>query len=410
MGYKNIAIKVDPVTSISGYTGTDACIKISVLGVKSDNTTAVLETFEGSSNPLANIDGESIYLENVVKSQYIDVKVFNTLATFTTSVTRECIKYDNVSNNGIKLNATIAAGVKDAYKYFRDFEISSCTLVINPFVKSTIDDYEDINNAIASLAEYRKNVLAVIGYPVNKTYVVEAQDATSNDSIKGYFITGNGGVGSDAKGNKFCIAVQGREIITLFGYRYTLNCTGGYCGKTINIAKEVHTNQVASMYIYGVYGGSLKESLLSGQVIDLMELGINSVYTSNRGNIIFGTRTMYTKQTSYFATINVMRVAAAILKNIYPICLETIHTDTAANPVSRASFSTMLNSVLSTFISKQDIMPDSKAICDDNLNTDYLTKGGRELNAILSIHFIGLTEKVNIKIIATDTSVTAEFV
>ena len=405
-GYKNISIKVES-TAIKGYTGTDACIKISVQGIKEVNnvdTPFVLETFEGSSNPLANVNGETIFLENVVNSQYIDVKVFNTLTTFgNTAITKECVKYNNVGANAdIALNADIAEGVEQAYKYFRDFEISNCTLIINPFVKSDTPSYKDIDNAIADLAQYRKNVLAVIGYPTNETY--------DYDSIEQYFISGNDGVASKAKGNMFCIAVQGREIITLFGYRYTLNCIGGYCGKTINIAKEVHTNQIASMYVYGVYGGSLKESLLSGQVIDLMQLGVNSIYTSNRGNIIFGTRTMYTKQTSYFGKINVMRVCAAILKNIYPVCLETLHTDTASNPISRASFSAMLNSILDTFISKQDILPDSKAICDDSINTDYLTKGGTILNVILSIHFIGLTEKVNIKIIATDTSVTAEFV
>ena len=90
--------------------------------------------------------------------------------------------------------------------------------------------------------------------------------------------------------------------------------------------------------------------LLKVARIFALELGINSVYTSKRGNIIWGTRTMYSKQSSYFGKTNVMRVCSAILKNIYPIAVETLHTDAASNPITRASLSTMLNSVLDTFI------------------------------------------------------------
>lgn len=369
-----------------------------------------LEVFEGATNPLANISGESIYLENVVNSEFIDVKVFEGIdANSITEKTSECDVYDNnmytqVTRDDVQQEvgtaSEISDGIVDGYKYFRDFETSNCTLVINPYVNNTKIKYDDIDAAIATLAEYRKNVMAVIGYPVNLPYKVE----DGENGIVPYFKNNAG------KGYKFCIAVQGREIITLFGYRYTLNCVAGYCGKMINVAKEAHLNQIASGYIYGTYGGSLKESLLSGDVIDLMELGINSVYTSKRGNIIWGTRTMYNKQSSYFGKTNVMRVCSAILKNIYPIAVETLHTDAASNPITRASLSTMLNSVLDTFIANQDLHADSVADCSDSINTDYLTKGGTVLNIILRLHFIGLVERVSIKIIATDTSVTAEFV
>ena len=396
VGYKNVGIKVES-TTIKGYTGSDTCVKISVQGIKSDNSVRDLEVFEGSTNPLANIDGESIYLENVVSSDFIDVRVFGVITAMANAVTKKCNVYTATLDNNMK------AGIKAAYKYFRDFEVSNATLIINPFVKA--DLVEGIDGDIASLAEYRKNILAVIGYPVDRTY--------NYDNIKSYFYDNsenNGQVASNALGNKFCIAMQGREIISLFGYRYVLNCVAGYCGKLINVAKEARLNQIASGYIYGIYGGSLKESLLSGDAISLMEYGINSVYTSKRGNICFGTHTMYSNQNSYFGTSNVMRVCTAILKNIFPVAIETLHTDAASNPVTRASLSTMLNNIIDTFVTNQNILDDSKADCSDSINTDYLTKGGRVLNIILTIHFIGLVEKVNIKIIATDTSVTAEFV
>lgn len=464
-GFDNIAVKVEPIEGgMEGYDGTDV-VRISVQGCKASNGDtyvytevnnpsnvnpkkkgwyvtdgtdyvltedetvveghvyykrqidtrafgeyADLEIFEGSTNPLANISGENIYLENVVNSQFIDVRVFGAIdGSAITETTKDCLVYDNNEytqrvDDDVKISQDIADGIVDGYKYFRDFETSNCTLVINPYVNSTQTRYDDIDAAIATLAEYRKNVMAVIGYPVNLPYVVEDTTVTPSVGIVPYFKNNAG------KGYKFCIAVQGREIITLFGYRYTLNCVAGYCGKMINVAKEAHLNQIASGYIYGTYGGSLKESLLSGDVIDLMELGINSVYTSKRGNIIWGTRTMYSKQSSYFGKTNVMRVCSAILKNIYPIAVETLHTDAASNPITRASLSTMLNSVLDTFIANQDLHADSIADCSDSINTDYLTKGGTVLNIILRLHFIGLVERVSIKIIATDTSVTAEFV
>ena len=392
MGFDNIAIKAEAIT-ISGYEGADngKCLRLTVQGVKSGSENVDLEVFEGSSNPNANIDGESIFLEDVVKSAFIDVRVFSGVSASFTTATKPCVAYTE------RTLATVSTAVKDAYKYFRDFERSSATLLINPFVKLTgNDDYSDIDDAIKDAAEKRMNCLAVIGYPVDEDFEM--------DDIKTYFQSTN------ANGSKFCVALDGRELISLFGYRFTLNCVGGYCGKMINVAKTQHLNQIASGYVHGQYGGSIKESLMSGEAIELMEEGINSVYTSARGNIAWGTRTMYSKQTSYFGKLNVMRVCAAILKNIFPIAIETLHTDAASNPITRATLSTMLNSVLDTFINNQDLHGDSEADCSDSINTDYLTKGGTVLNIILRLHFIGLVERVNIKIIATDTSVSAEFV
>jgi len=392
-GFSNLKIKVAPIAAggIEGYDGTDTCVRITVLGVRTGEDDVKLEEFEGSSNPNANISGESIFLENVVKSDFIDVRVFSGMSSFTASE-QSLVSYSSVAL------ATVADKVEEAYKYFRDYEKSSATLLINPFVTQTgNDDYEDINDDIAQAAERRKNCLAVIGYPIEKAF--------DKAAIKTYYR------GLNAYGDKFAVAMSGREIISLFGYRFTLNCVGGYCGRLIGTARDQHVNQVASGYTYGLYGGSLKESLLSGEVIELMEDdGINSIYVSARGNTIFGTRTMYSKQTSYFGKLNVMRVCAAILKNIFPIAIETLHTDAASNPITRASLSTMLNSIIGTFIDSQDLFDDSEADCSDSINTDYLTKGGTVLNIILTLHFIGLVEKVNIKVIATDTSVSAEFV
>ena len=368
----------------------------------------LLESFEGASNPTAKIGGESIFIENVVNGNSMFVDAFATdnivVSEAVAETVLECNEYDEsgvfTSN---KFTAEFKNGITKGYNMFNDYESSVCTFIINPFVSESALQGETVliseyDTAIKNIAEYRKNCLAVVGYPIDYNSVY------SKENVETYFNTHPG------KGSKFVVAVQGCEYVAVFGQRFTLNCVGGYCGAMVNIAKEAHLNQIASGYVYGNYGGSLKKSLLSGKVIDLMEEGINSVYASKRGNIIWGTRTMYGRQSSYFGKINVMRVCTMLLKNIFPIAIETLHTDAASNPITRASLSTMLNSIIDTYIANQDLHADSYADCSDSINTDYLTKGGTVLNIILMLHFIGLVERVSIKIIATDTSVSAEFV
>lgn len=414
-GYENVKIGVS-LSNSTDYTD-GALIKINVYGVAADSTETLLETFEGAASATAKIGGESIYLEDVVNgnSMFIDVRATDNVVIQAAIAETEfaCKTYDE---SGVFTPATsgqnptpasftsaFKLGIDNGYAVFNDYESSVCTLIINPFVtksakQSNTELVTEYDTYLKNIAEYRKNCLAVVGYPTDNNSVY------SKENIQTYFNA------HGSKGSKFCIAVQGQEYLSVFGQRFTLNCVGGYCGSMVNIAKEAHLNQIASGYVYGNYGGSLKKSLLSGAVIDLMEEGINSVYTSKRGNLIWGTRTRYGRQSSYFGKINVMRVTTMLLKNIFPIAIETLHTDAASNPITRASLSTMLNSIIDTYIANQDLHADSYADCSDSINTDYLTKGGTVLNIILMLHFIGLVERVSIKIIATDTSVTAEFV
>lgn len=410
-GYDNIAFAVK-FSNSTEYTG-GSMITVAVFGKKGNTySEEPFEIFEGAADPQANIGGESIFLENVINgvSQFIDVRVSDNVTVASPAVDYQKIDCDTYSETTIyttgntpSFTAAFKAGIDKGYNMFNDYESSICTLLINPFISksavqgqtSLLDEYD---TAIKNIAEYRKNCLAIVGYPIDNSTTYDKA------TILAYFNN------HSSKGSKFCIAIQGQEYFSVFGRRFTLNCVGGYAGAMVNIAKEAHLNQIASGYVYGNYSSSLKKSLLSGPVIDLMEEGINSIYTSSRGNLIWGTRTRYGRQSSYFGKINVMRVCSMLLKNIFPIAIETLHTDAASNPITRASLSTMLNSVIDRYITNQDLQPDSYADCSDSINTDYLTRGGTVLNIILMLHFIGLVERVNIKIIATDTSVTAEFV
>jgi len=211
--------------------------------------------------------------------------------------------------------------------------------------------------------------------------------------------------------SKFHICVDGSESVKVFGEYKTISCNAGVAGAYARVAKEVHTNQIASARSYGAFKGTLTTDIPFSTVKTNMEAGIVSVFNSSTGPQIFGTNnTNYSaKKGSYFSKCNVSRVLAAILRQIIPLALDTIHTDTAANPITRRVFETALNGVINGFISSQDLQSDSKAICDGTNNDDTQTQGGKLLNIILSLHFIGLVEKVNIRVVATDSSVTVNF-
>jgi len=383
-GMEKIAIKIKIVDSVvtikvCGLTGTGASAEY-----------AVLEEFEGGYEVGKVVEGKSFYLPDVVAaSEFITCAVnASTITDMTESVGifPTLADYTEVPAIDAAYIQAISGVLTSEYS---DIQKSQCTMLISSVPTDDLD--ADIINICAE----RMNVNSVIGYPTASNF--------DKDTIR----TFQQGMVHD----KFEFFICGRELIEVFGLKLLSNCVGGWCGATAKIARDVRLNQPASAITYGSYAGNLDKSLSFGDVLDLHnELGVCSIYQSYTGPQIFGVRSQNVKQNSYFGKLNVMRVCAAILKNVFPQALNAIHTDVAANPISRTSFEAGLNSIMGFFIANQNLQPDSRAICDGNINTDYLTKGGTELNIILVCHFIGVVEKVNIKVVATDSSVTAEFI
>lgn len=210
---------------------------------------------------------------------------------------------------------------------------------------------------------------------------------------------------------KFDINVHGGESIKVFGTFHEISCEAGVAGAYSNIARQTHLNQIASAQAYGAYAGTLFSGSTFQEALTNMNNGIVTVFNSNGSPQIFGTRNGYNQSHSgsYFARCNVSRVLASVLKNVLAQCVDVIHTDTAANAVSRKMFETNLNNIIGQYISTQDLQADSIAICNGSNNTDAQTQGGTILNIILALHFIGLVEKINIRVIATETGVTVNF-
>lgn len=347
------------------------------------------------------VDGQSLYVGDILAaSDYIMWNGSLKDKSITVGVTNE--GYFPIFD----LNRPVVSNAREdlvtALTYFEDTLVSSATLLISPINCEEAAASEDVRtnarNELMRIAKERQDLNSVIPLILGDGDLMTAENVNTD-----YLSLG-------ALRDMFSFYVSAREQYVLWGDRIILDGTGGWCGCTANIAKEVRVNQLASAFTYGAYTGTLTQSLTFDEVCRLHEKGIISIYNSNTGPMIWGVRSTYRRQTSYFAKANVMRVLARILRQIFPIALDAIHTDAAANPITRSNFDVRFSSVVNAEIAEQNLLSDSYATCLGDLNSDVSTKGGKIFNVLLMLHFIGLTEKVKIAVYATDSSVTASIV
>lgn len=218
---------------------------------------------------------------------------------------------------------------------------------------------------------------------------------------------------NSAAAGKFILKVLGKESISVFNKSFVVDCNAGVAGAYAKITAQVHTNQIASGRTYGAYVGTLTTVYTFANATANMALGKITVFNSPTGPQIFGTRnTIGTGDANppYYGRANVSRVLAAILREVVPACMDVIHTDTADNDVSRRAFESKLNTIVGGYIATSDLKSDSMAICNGDNNGEIQTQHGTILNVILALHFIGLVERVNIRVIATDSGTTISYV
>lgn len=345
----------------------------------------VLESYTGQFNdPTAVEDGISTYLPNLVStSQIITVLKKDDISSCFTTNSNLFVDLDKSDN--------LETDLKSALSNFNDLDTSVSTLLTSPVPNSNLD------SDLISIADTRMNCTAVVGYPTTNTFDKSSISASLT-------------IAKSLTTKMFSCFVACREYVQIFGNTILSNGLGLFCGKTANIASSVRLNQLASAKSYGFCSASLAATLKFSDVLSLHESGCISIYQSSTGPQIFGVRSLYKNQSSYFGKFNVSRVLASILKQVFPVCLNAVHTDAASNPITRASLNTQLSSIIDEFVANQNLKSSSYVDMSDELNTDVLTKGGTILNILLSLNFIGLVEKINIKVVATDSSVTAEIV
>lgn len=261
----------------------------------------------------------------------------------------------------------------------------------------------DIAGHLLNIVTSRKDANVLFGFSTSLPFTYEnitGSDDTSFKSIR---------TKAFASDNSFfAFYLAARETYQCMGYEWTLDGCAAWAGRMATVAQSSHLNQMPSARVYGAVSAQLTNTLTFDKVLDLHELGCNSIYQSAQGPTIFGIKALYYNQASYWGKANVSRVTARLIKYITPEVLNVIHTEVVSDPIQRAKFTAAMNNILNEFKSAGNIKDQSYVITDDSINSDAQTKGGEILNVIFVIYFKKLTEKVQIKFIATDSSVDVQ--
>lgn len=330
----------------------------------------------------------------------------------------------------ISPSSTVPAYVADdfvaAYELFKDRDISSSTELVNSYLwdaylEGNSDPVFDssagpgaVMTKMSEIAELRQDCCALLGFPttVNSSAWINPNEVnwetTTRTNARTWFdAIANAGL------NMHSFGIVGWERYTLrttMGVKvYNLDCTAGWCGRISAVAASTRNrNQLPSYKAYGTYLSTLVRTMSFENVVEMhKEDGIGSVYSTATGNFIFDVKGLYGVGTSYFAQANVMRVIEFLLSNSYDIIEQVIHTDVAANKASRIDLEGRMNTMLSWFISRNELTAESYVDIGDSLNSDDLTNGGEYLNINIVCYFLKLTQGVNINIIARDGSVSS---
>lgn len=328
--------------------------------------------------------------------------------------------------NGQRTGGYQASDYAQMYDFAKSRDTSVATLYVNSFERfgdTFVEaDLVTVQQAMVSHTEGRMDCNSLVGFPTRIISGASTQqnngwasgsDAVSEQATVSSAVTYFNKIGGGGM-TRFTDAIVGWEVYTLttlYGTgRFDMDCTAAWAGRICAVAKSLRNrNQLPSYKAYGQFSGALARSLSFNSVVSLHDdYGIGSVYYTTTGNYIFNIRSLWGASESYFARMNVMRVCAALLGNTFDVVEGVIHTDAAANRNNRLRLESRLNSLIGEMASRGELKNQSYADVGDEINQDVDTHGGRYLNIRLVLWFIGLVERINITVIATDSSVRAE--
>lgn len=294
----------------------------------------------------------------------------------------------------------------DAYEKFRDRTRSSSTLLISTFNpnynKTAARDNSDgdvlnIYGKICEVSNARKDMNAIIG--CRKQEFNGTDESTRKKAIQAY-------IDSIPSQGMFNGAYAAVERVVVRNKAFLLDGTATAAGAIASVAASLkNRNRLPSYMETGKVNAVLMKSLEFNTVVELMdESGIGSIYTAASGNYLFNIRSRYSIQRSYFGKLNVMRVTAALLAWLMTDAEYAIHTEVTSDEAQRIAFQERCNSKLGQMIARGELKSESYISAGNGINTDSLTNGGECLNLEAYCWFKKLTERVKIKVIATDTT------
>lgn len=288
----------------------------------------------------------------------------------------------------------------NAYEKFRDRTRSSSTLLIstfNPNDKESADEIVNLYGKLCEVSNARKDMNALVG--CRKQEFNGTDEGDRKQAIQAY-------IDSIPNQGMFNAAYAAVERVVVRNKAFLLDGTATAAGAIASVAASLkNRNRLPSYMETGKVNAVLMKSLEFNTVVELMdESGIGSIYTAASGNYLFNVRSRYSIQRSYFGKLNVMRVTAALLAWLMTDAEYAIHTEVTSDEAQRIAFQERCNSKLGQMIARGELKSESYISAGNDINTDALTNGGECLNLEAYCWFKKLTERVKIKVIATDTT------
>lgn len=288
----------------------------------------------------------------------------------------------------------------NAYEKFRDRTRSSSTLLIstfNPNDKESADEIVNLYGKLCEVSNARKDMNALVG--CRKQEFNGTDEGDRKQAIQAY-------IDSIPNQGMFNAAYAAVERVVVRNKAFLLDGTATAAGAIASVAASLkNRNRLPSYMETGKVNAVLMKSLEFNTVVELMdESGIGSIYTAASGNYLFNVRSRYSIQRSYFGKLNVMRVTAALLAWLMTDAEYAIHTEVTSDEAQRIAFQERCNSKLGQMIARGELKSESYISAGNDINTDALTNGGECLNIEAYCWFKKLTERVKIKVIATDTT------
>lgn len=288
----------------------------------------------------------------------------------------------------------------NAYEKFRDRTRSSSTLLIstfNPNDKESADEIVNLYGKLCEVSNARKDMNALVG--CRKQEFNGTDEGDRKQAIQAY-------IDSIPNQGMFNTAYAAVERVVVRNKAFLLDGTATAAGAIASVAASLkNRNRLPSYMETGKVNAVLMKSLEFNTVVELMdESGIGSIYTAASGNYLFNIRSRYSIQRSYFGKLNVMRVTAALLAWLMTDAEYAIHTEVTSDEAQRIAFQERCNSKLGQMIARGELKSESYISAGNDINTDALTNGGECLNLEAYCWFKKLTERVKIKVIATDTT------
>lgn len=288
----------------------------------------------------------------------------------------------------------------NAYEKFRDRTRSSSTLLIstfNPNDKESADEIVNLYGKLCEVSNARKDMNALVG--CRKQEFNGTDEGDRKQAIQAY-------IDSIPNQGMFNAAYAAVERVVVRNKAFLLDGTATAAGAIASVAASLkNRNRLPSYMETGKVNAVLMKSLEFNTVVELMdESGIGSIYTAASGNYLFNIRSRYSIQRSYFGKLNVMRVTAALLAWLMTDAEYAIHTEVTSDEAQRIAFQERCNSKLGQMIARGELKSESYISAGNDINTDALTNGGECLNLEAYCWFKKLTQRVKIKVIATDTT------